>query len=229
MDDSGNVTDSYDLEAFGVALGSSGSTTNPHRFGGAWGYMTEGSGLLQLGHRFYWPELGRFITQDPIGDGMNWYEYVDGNPVTRIDPEGMDWLDDASNISSGFADTITFGLTGLAQQAMGTRDFVNPKSGMYAAGGWAGVGWSVAMGGAAGEVALTGKSTWLGTLARHKPHHGLGRHLQLIIRTGRHSNKTLLWLETAKIPPFLARVVGWGSAVAAGLLGSEAGGSEDPC
>ncbi|MBN1459093.1 MAG: hypothetical protein JXA57_06125 [Armatimonadetes bacterium] len=31
------------------------------------------SGLQQLGARFYWPELGRFVQQDPIGDGMNWY------------------------------------------------------------------------------------------------------------------------------------------------------------
>jgi hypothetical protein len=45
--------------------------------------------LQQLGHRFYWPELGRFIQQDPIGDGMNWYGYVGNNPVVGIDPEGL--------------------------------------------------------------------------------------------------------------------------------------------
>jgi RHS repeat-associated protein len=73
VDTAGAVTDSYDLEAFGIQRASTGTTVNPYRFGGAWGYMTEGSGLLQLGHRFYWPELGRFIQQDPIGDGMNWY------------------------------------------------------------------------------------------------------------------------------------------------------------
>ena len=71
---------------------------NPHcpvcpersRRGGAWGYITDtpGSGLLQLGARFYWPELGRFITQDPVGDGMNWYGYVGSNPVVYVDPEG---------------------------------------------------------------------------------------------------------------------------------------------
>ena len=90
VDTAGAVTDSYTLDAFGVALGSSGSTTNPHRFGGAWGYIadTPGSGLLQLGARFYWPELGRFITQDPIGDGMNWYAYGGDNPVRYIDADG---------------------------------------------------------------------------------------------------------------------------------------------
>jgi RHS repeat-associated protein len=41
----------------------------------------EGSHVQQLGARFYWPELGRFITQDPIGDGMNWYGYWYANPL----------------------------------------------------------------------------------------------------------------------------------------------------
>jgi uncharacterized protein RhaS with RHS repeats len=41
-----------------------------------------------LGHRFYWPELGRFIQQDPIGDDINWYTYAANNPLVSIDPEG---------------------------------------------------------------------------------------------------------------------------------------------
>ena len=63
--------------------------------GGAWGYITDtpGSGLLQLGARFYWPEVARFIQQDPIGDGDNWYAYAGNNPVTGIDPEGLDYGD----------------------------------------------------------------------------------------------------------------------------------------
>jgi len=52
--------------------------------------MTDPSGLLQLGHRFYWPEIGRFVQQDPIADGVNWYAYVGNNPVVWIDPEGLD-------------------------------------------------------------------------------------------------------------------------------------------
>jgi len=44
-----------------------------------------------LGHRFYWPELPRFIQQDPIGDDINWYAYAANNPVRFIDPEGTSW------------------------------------------------------------------------------------------------------------------------------------------
>jgi len=86
----GAVSDWYELDAFGVNLASTGTTRNDYRFGGAWGYLTDSSGLLQLGHRFYWPEIGRFIQQDPIGDGMNWYAYAGNNPLRWVDPRGLE-------------------------------------------------------------------------------------------------------------------------------------------
>jgi hypothetical protein len=51
---------------------------------------TSPSGLQQLGARFYWPELGRFIQQDPGRDGINWYAYGANNPLRNIDPEGLE-------------------------------------------------------------------------------------------------------------------------------------------
>ncbi len=44
--------------------------------------------MLQLGARFYWPEIGRFVSQDPIGDGMNWYVYVGNRPTAYVDADG---------------------------------------------------------------------------------------------------------------------------------------------
>jgi len=90
---SAKVTDTYELDTFGRSVSSSGSTPNPYRFGGAWGYITDPSGMLQLGARFYWPEIGRFISQDPIGEGGNWYAYAGSNPVVRVDPNGRTWVD----------------------------------------------------------------------------------------------------------------------------------------
>jgi len=88
VDASGAVTDTYELDTFGRSVSSTGATPNPYRFGGAWGYITDPSGMLQLGVRYYWPELGRFVSEDPVRDGDNWYAYTANNPVTSIDPTG---------------------------------------------------------------------------------------------------------------------------------------------
>jgi RHS repeat-associated protein len=52
------------------------------------------SGLYFLGARYYDPEMGRFISVDPIWAGDNWYSYCCGNPVKYIDPMGLEPYDD---------------------------------------------------------------------------------------------------------------------------------------
>ena len=39
--------------------------------------------------RWYDSSLGRFITEDPIKDGLNWYGYCGGNPLVFVDPSGF--------------------------------------------------------------------------------------------------------------------------------------------
>ena len=46
------------------------------------------SGLYHVRNRMYHPTLGRFITVDPIKDGMNWFEYAVGNPIVYLDSNG---------------------------------------------------------------------------------------------------------------------------------------------
>jgi RHS repeat-associated protein len=77
-------------------------------FVGRYGVMAEPSGLYYMRARYYDPNVGRFISEDPIGFGggdVNFFAYVDSvgkpaaltnpnvyasdNPVNRIDPLGL--------------------------------------------------------------------------------------------------------------------------------------------
>lgn len=62
--------------------------TNPLRFQGQ--YHDHETGLHYNRHRYYDPQVGRFISKDPIGllGGMNLYAYAP-NPVGWVDPLGL--------------------------------------------------------------------------------------------------------------------------------------------
>ncbi|WP_394423505.1 RHS repeat-associated core domain-containing protein [Vreelandella stevensii] len=66
-----------------------GHTTQPIRFQGQW--HDEESGLYYNRHRYYDPQQGRYISQDPIGlqGGTNLYGYVT-NPTGMVDPLGLE-------------------------------------------------------------------------------------------------------------------------------------------
>jgi RHS repeat-associated protein len=83
------VTDTRQYDAFGLQTGTTGSTPTPFGFAGGWGYQQDSTGLQLLGHRYYDPSTGRFLTRDPIKDGRNWYGYCDNRASVAIDPEGL--------------------------------------------------------------------------------------------------------------------------------------------
>ncbi|MBQ3427126.1 MAG: C39 family peptidase, partial [Clostridia bacterium] len=58
-------------------------------FGYCGEYRDSENGLIYLRNRYYDPSIGRFITEDPAKDGMNWYSYCAGNPVNAWDPWGL--------------------------------------------------------------------------------------------------------------------------------------------
>jgi len=76
------------LDVYGNDLGGS-SGASSHKFVGKLGHTTEAdTGLIYMRARWYDPVLGRFISEDPAGDGVNWYMYCNNNPVNMVDSNG---------------------------------------------------------------------------------------------------------------------------------------------
>lgn len=63
------------------------SLVNPFRYRGE--YFDVESGYTYLRARYYDSSVGRFINEDPICDGDNWYAYCNGNPIMYVDPSGL--------------------------------------------------------------------------------------------------------------------------------------------
>ena len=61
---------------------------NPFRYAGE--YTDAETGYQYLRARYYDANVGRFLTEDPIGNGSNWYIYCDNNPISLVDPSGLE-------------------------------------------------------------------------------------------------------------------------------------------
>jgi len=70
------------------ALGQKSVDLNPFRYCGE--YLDLETNNYYLRARFYVPSTGRFTSQDPIGAGLNYYTYCNGNPIMMVDPSGLD-------------------------------------------------------------------------------------------------------------------------------------------
>ncbi|NHQ88544.1 RHS repeat protein [Iodobacter sp. HSC-16F04] len=93
-DENGEIAWSAEYKAWGEAqvviseAAKEAGINNPIRFQGQ--YADEESGLHYNRHRYYDPEIGRFISSDPIklAGGRNLHQYAP-NPIGWIDPFGL--------------------------------------------------------------------------------------------------------------------------------------------
>lgn len=95
-DNSGAVVERYGYDAYGAPRFFAGDYTgltasavgNPYLFSGR--RYDEHSGLYYHRERYYQPDMGRFLSHDPLGtlDDANLYAFVGNDPVNATDPLG---------------------------------------------------------------------------------------------------------------------------------------------
>lgn len=88
-DSTGTVQTQYTYDPFGKTTESgTPANANLQKYTGR---EDDGTGLYYYRARYYSPSLQRFISEDPIGllGGINFYAYVENNPISNIDPSGL--------------------------------------------------------------------------------------------------------------------------------------------
>ena len=86
VNDGSTVLNNYDYDPYGNRL-TTNSGNNPYLYCGE--YFDTESGYTYLRARYYDPKIGRFINEDPVFDGTNWYVYCGNDPINRVDPSGL--------------------------------------------------------------------------------------------------------------------------------------------
>ena len=86
-DPQGNPTTTYAYSAYGKTQQTGAPSENPVQYTGR---ENDGTGLYYYRARYYAPEMGRFISSDPIGleGGLNEYTYALNNPILYFDSDG---------------------------------------------------------------------------------------------------------------------------------------------
>ena len=97
-DQEGTIRQEYDYSPYGQLLqGSFGAVD--FLYNGQYGVASDGNGLYYMRARYYNTDILRFMNQDilvgNIGDSqsLNRYAYVEGNPVSFLDPFGLEKFD----------------------------------------------------------------------------------------------------------------------------------------
>ena len=115
VDGFGETLKTYKYDAFGkqeedgnewlkILFGVNVEDSNPFRYCAE--YYDEETEFIYLRARYYSPKIQRFISEDPIKDGINWYAYCGNNPVMFVDPLGLTGFvfDENGNVVSYFYD-----------------------------------------------------------------------------------------------------------------------------
>ena len=96
VDENFNTVWQGDYFAFGSINETVNTVENNLRFPGQ--YYDSETGFYYNFHRYYVPDIGRYLREDPVRNGLNYYLYVKDNPVLMMDFNGLGPWDIISKI-----------------------------------------------------------------------------------------------------------------------------------
>ena len=98
IDQNGTVEETNHYYPFGGVFANS-TSVQPYKYNGKELDTKKGLNWYDYGARHYDAAVGRFATVDPSAENhfdVGPYAYCGNNPINRIDPDGMDWYQNAN-------------------------------------------------------------------------------------------------------------------------------------
>ena len=117
VDDAGTVQAQYRYSTYGERTKETGNLDSDWGYAGLWHHQA--SGLDLATYRLYDAANKRWISRDPLGEGSDFtlYSYCGNNPISFLDPEGLDRIyasaDAHSTPNGSIRIQIDYGYEGL--------------------------------------------------------------------------------------------------------------------
>ena len=98
-DSKGDIVETYNYTPYGELITGEYREDIPFLYNGQYGVTTDSNGLYYMRARYYNADIKRFINQDVLlgvlerVSSLNRYAYVEGNPVSYLDPFGLEPID----------------------------------------------------------------------------------------------------------------------------------------
>jgi RHS repeat-associated protein len=108
------VTNRRAYDAWGLVRQGAAAAEPWQRYCGNLGHVQDDkSGLIYMRARYYEPWSGRFVSEDPARDGLNWYSYCKNDPVNSSDASGKFAITLGLALAGFIIGFLTGGITAL--------------------------------------------------------------------------------------------------------------------